>query len=50
MDIVLTAIEKGGEYPLQHDLNFQKNRYEAKHSIVSTLYQSLTNNGRRRRC
>ena len=34
MEIVLSAIDKGGEYPLQHDLNFQNNRYEAKHPIV----------------
>lgn len=34
MLITLTAIDKGGEYPLAHDLNFQSERYEAKHTIV----------------
>lgn len=34
MLITLTAIDKGGEYPLAHDLNFQAERYESKHSIV----------------
>lgn len=36
IEIVLTAMDKGGEYPLVHDLNFQSNRYEAKHTIVSS--------------
>ena len=35
MEIVLSAMDKGGEFPLQHDLNFQNGRYEAKHPIVS---------------
>jgi hypothetical protein len=34
MEIVFTAGEK--DYPIAHDLNFQTNRYEAKHTIVST--------------
>ena len=35
MEIVLTAAEKGGEHSLPHDLNFQSERYEAKHTVVS---------------
>lgn len=35
MQIVLTAAHKGGEHTLDHDLNFQSERYEAKHTIVS---------------
>lgn len=35
MEIVLTAAEKGGEHSLPHDLNFQSERYEAKHNVVS---------------
>ena len=35
MSIILTAVEKGGDHTLVHDLNFQSNRYEAKHAIVS---------------
>ncbi|KAI9831344.1 MAG: hypothetical protein M1819_005118 [Sarea resinae] len=34
MQIVLTAPEKGGEFTLAHDLNFQSTRYEAKHNIT----------------
>ncbi|KAI9733351.1 MAG: hypothetical protein M1834_003435 [Cirrosporium novae-zelandiae] len=34
MEIVLTAAEKGGDYPIAHDLNFQSNRYEAMHTIT----------------
>ena len=34
MSIVLTAAHKGGEHTLQHDLNFQSERYEAKHQVV----------------
>lgn len=37
MEIVLTAAEKGGEHSLPHDLNFQSERYEAKHNVVSAL-------------
>ena len=36
MEIVLTAVEKGGDYPISHDLNFQSTRYESKHTIVSS--------------
>lgn len=37
MSIVLTAAHKGGEHTLQHDLNFQSERYEAKHQVVRSL-------------
>ena len=37
-------MDKGGEYPLVHDLNFQSNRYEAKHTIVSS-YSSPVGRG-----
>ncbi len=36
MEIVLTGVEKGGDHALTHDLNFQTERYEAKHTIVSS--------------
>lgn len=35
MTIVLTAFHKGGDHTLEHDLNFQSERYEAKHTVVS---------------
>ncbi len=38
MTIVLTAIGKGGDHTLEHDLNFQQERYEAKHQVVSARY------------
>ena len=34
MIINLVAVDKGGEFSLSHDLNFQSERYEAKHSVV----------------
>ena len=34
MTIVLSAAHKGGEHTLSHDLNFQSERYEAKHQVV----------------
>ncbi|KAF1983224.1 SAS complex, SAS5 subunit/transcription initiation factor IID, subunit 14 [Aulographum hederae CBS 113979] len=34
MMIALTTIQKGGEHQLEHDLNFQHERYEAKHTIT----------------
>ena len=34
MQIVLTAMEKGGDTTLSHDLNFAENRYETKHVVV----------------
>jgi transcription initiation factor IIF auxiliary subunit len=36
MSIVLTGVGKGGDHTLEHDLNFQSERYEAKHQVVST--------------
>ena len=37
MTIVLTAVGKGGDHTLEHDLNFQSERYEAKHQVVSIV-------------
>jgi transcription initiation factor TFIID/TFIIF subunit len=34
MSIVLTGMHKGGEHTLEHDLNFQQERYEATHTIT----------------
>jgi transcription initiation factor IIF auxiliary subunit len=34
MEIVLTAMDKGGDHAVTHDLNFQSNNYEAQHTIV----------------
>ncbi|KAF2126841.1 SAS complex, SAS5 subunit/transcription initiation factor IID, subunit 14 [Dothidotthia symphoricarpi CBS 119687] len=34
MQIVLSTIGKGGEFTLGHDLNFQAERYEAKHQVT----------------
>lgn len=31
----MTAVGKGGDHTLDHDLNFQSERYEAKHQVVS---------------
>jgi transcription initiation factor IIF auxiliary subunit len=47
MSITLTTIDKGGEHNILHDLNFQKSRYEADHTIVGCLssrvrYSELT--------
>jgi len=35
MEVVLHAIDKGGDHSIRHDLNFQKNKYESVHPIVS---------------
>lgn len=35
MRITVTGIDKGGDHELLHDLNFQNERYEAEHKIVS---------------
>lgn len=48
MEIVLTAAEKGGEHSLPHDLNFQSERYEAKHNVVSAHIESFLGGGKRR--
>ena len=37
MTIVLTAPDKGGEHTIAHDLNFQEQRYETKHTVVSEM-------------
>ncbi len=37
MRITVTGIDKGGDHELLHDLNFQNDRYEADHKIVSIL-------------
>jgi transcription initiation factor IIF auxiliary subunit len=34
MTIVLTGAHKGGDHSLEHDLNFQAERYEATHTVV----------------
>ncbi|MCJ1329451.1 hypothetical protein MMC10_006131 [Thelotrema lepadinum] len=34
MQIILTAVEKGGDHTIVHDLNFQSNQYEAKHVVT----------------
>jgi transcription initiation factor IIF auxiliary subunit len=34
MQIVLTGAHKGGDHPIDHDLNFQSERYEATHTVV----------------
>lgn len=34
MTIVLTGAHKGGDHTLEHDLNFQSERYEATHTVV----------------
>ncbi|KAF2103480.1 SAS complex, SAS5 subunit/transcription initiation factor IID, subunit 14 [Rhizodiscina lignyota] len=34
MQIVLTGINKGGDHTIDHDLNFQSEKYEAKHTIT----------------
>lgn len=38
MEIILAAIDKGGDHTVAHDLNFQAERYEAKHVLVSLWY------------
>ena len=35
MTIVLTGAHKGGDHTLAHDLNFQHEKYEATHVVVS---------------
>lgn len=34
MQIVLTAVDKGGEQTVDHDLNFQSERYESRHVLT----------------
>jgi len=50
MQIVLTAMEKGGDTTLSHDLNFAENRYETKHVVAfknlkSALLEKLRESG-----
>lgn len=40
MIISLLAVDKGGEHTIGHDLNFQNERYESKHTIVSLSAQA----------
>jgi hypothetical protein len=35
MKVHCSAIGRGGDQILDHDLNFAKERYEAKHTVVS---------------
>jgi hypothetical protein len=42
MTIVLSAAHKGGEHTLSHDLNFQSERYEAKHQVVRLAHHRAT--------
>jgi transcription initiation factor IIF auxiliary subunit len=41
MTITLSTVHKGGEHTLEHDLNFQTEKYEAKHTVVSDAAGSL---------
>lgn len=34
MEIVLAAIDRGGDHTIHHDLNFREERYETTHSMV----------------
>ena len=34
MQITLTSIGKGGDHTVEHDLNFQQERYESKHAVT----------------
>ena len=43
MSIVLTAVGKGGDHTLEHDLNFQSERYEAKHQVVGAAQNHFRN-------
>ena len=40
MVLVLTPKDKGADITVAHDLNFQSEHYETKHSIVSSLASS----------
>lgn len=43
MQIVLSGADK--DHTITHDLNFQKNKYEAKHQLVSFRPRSCWMNG-----
>ncbi|KAI9687797.1 MAG: hypothetical protein M1822_001877 [Bathelium mastoideum] len=34
LSVILTAINKGGDHTIEHDLNFASERYEAKHTVT----------------
>ncbi|KAL8860002.1 MAG: hypothetical protein Q9178_003551 [Gyalolechia marmorata] len=34
MRIIVSALDKGGDHELSHDLNFQQERYEAEHKVT----------------
>ena len=40
MLITLSTVDKGGDHAIAHDLNFQSEHYESKHSIVR-LYSDI---------
>lgn len=48
--IIVSAIDKGGDHELLHDLNFQKERYEAEHKIVSTAVRTAAVMNRKLMC
>ena len=41
MLITLTAADKGGDHTIGHDLNFQAEQYESKHTVVCLTMISL---------
>lgn len=45
MRIIVSAIDKGGDHELSHDLNFQQERYEAEHKIVSGAWSTGVQSG-----
>ena len=42
MRIIVSALDKGGDHELSHDLNFQQERYEAEHKIVSSTLGAMS--------
>ncbi|KAL8694478.1 MAG: hypothetical protein Q9218_000891 [Villophora microphyllina] len=48
--IIVSAIDKGGDHELLHDLNFQKERYEAEHKVVSITVRFATSMTRKLIC
>ena len=45
MKIALTAMDGGGEFVLEHDLNFRTEKYDAKHTVVCRLVLIVTFDG-----
>lgn len=37
MELVLHAIDKGGDHVIRHDLNFQKTEYASVHPVVGSF-------------